>query len=71
MNRDKRGLKDAIIDISVICMGCQTALYSGAYYPGVIGKLKRKIHKAGWKHSPTEGTLCPDCFAEIQEEEQL
>ena len=32
----------AIIDISVICMRCENVLYSGSYYPGVIGKLNRK-----------------------------
>lgn len=59
-------MKDAIIDVSVICMRCGCSLYTGAYYPGLIGKLKRKIHIAGWKHHSTEGTLCPDCIKEVE-----
>lgn len=35
-----------MIDVSVICMKCEAELYSGAYEPGLIGKLKNKIHKS-------------------------
>jgi len=54
--------KDAIIDVAVTCMRCGRVLYSGGYYSGIIGKLKRKIHREGWRHDSSEGTLCPDCL---------
>ena len=54
-----------MIDVSVICMKCEAELYSGAYQPGLIGKLKKKIHKSGWIHHPMEGTLCPECAKKI------
>lgn len=59
---------NAMIDVSVICMKCEAELYSGAYQPGLIGKLKKKIHKSGWIHHPTEGTLCPECAKKITED---
>lgn len=58
---------DAIIDVSVTCMRCGRVLYSGGYYPGIIDRLKRKIHRDGWKHDSSEGTLCPDCLKKIKE----
>ena len=53
--------RPAIIDLSVTCMGCGAVLYEGAYYPGIINKVNKKIRRNGWIHHPTEGTLCPDC----------
>ena len=63
-------LAPAFIDISVTCMRCESVLYSGCYKKGIIGKLKKKIRKAKWVHHPTEGTLCPECYAEVREEEE-
>ncbi len=58
-------IRPALIDISIVCMRCGEALYTGCYKPGIIGRLKKAIKKAGWVHHPSEGTLCPDCYKSI------
>ncbi len=55
-------IRPAFIDISVVCMRCGEALYTGCYTKDIIVKLKKAIRKAGWVHHPSEGTLCPDCY---------
>ena len=55
-------IRPAFIDISIVCMRCGKALYTGFYTKGIIGRLKKAIRKSGWVHHPSEGTLCPDCY---------